>query len=152
MIRSPLAQELKQAGLHWFPQLHDFFMIPGTELQDQTFVISDMTIDLQKRFGRQLITFNGALDWSLDYILTVDAVWLPTEEQLRQQIQDYLAGEPESVVELVCQMNTYTCQITILGKTLAFASEKASDAYGRALLYILKNSQLGGQNASKPVA
>jgi len=148
----PLALELKQAGLHWFPQLHDFFTIPDTELQDRIFVISDMTIDIQKLFGRQMITFNGALEWSLDYVLTVEAVWLPTEGQLRQQLQDYLAGEPEPVIELVSHMADYTCRIKILGEKLEFSEAKASDAYGRAILYVLKNSQTLGPKASKPVA
>ena len=152
MLPLSLALELKHAGLGWIPQLHDFFTIPGTELQDRIFVVSDMTIDIQKLFGHQMITFNGALEWSLDYVLTVDAVWLPTEGQLRQRLQDYLAGEPEPAIELVGRMNDYTCRIKILGVTLEFSEAKASHAYGRALLYVLSHSPSLGQKASKLIA
>ena len=152
MLQMSLALELKQAGLHWIPHLHDFFAIPDTELQDRIFVISDMTIDIQKLFGRQMITFNGALEWSLDYVLTIEAVWLPTEGQLRQRLQDYLSGEAEPAVELLSLMDGHTCRIMILGKTLEFSEARASDAYGRALLYVLQHSLSLGQKSSKPTA
>lgn len=152
MLLLLLALELKQAGLRWFPQLHDFFTIPDTELQDRIFVVSDMTIDTQKLFGQQMITFNGAVEWSLDYVLTADAVWLPTERQLRQMLLAYLSKESEPTVELISRMDGYLCRITASGKTLEFEEPKASDAYGRALLYLLINQPSNRHNGNRPVA
>ncbi len=150
MLRLSLALELKQAGIHWIPQLHDFFALPNTELKDRIFVVSDMTIDIKKLFGHQMITFNGALEWSLDYVLTIDAVWLPTEGQLRQRLQDHLSGKPEPAVELVSLMDGHICRIKILGESQEFSEAKASDAYGRALLYVLQHSLSLGQKPRSP--
>ena len=89
MLSVPLAKELRRAGLVWKPALFDFFHIPDRDLDDRKFVIADMSIDIQiLADGIGAITFNGAVEWSLDYILTQDVVWLPTEAQLRELLAD----------------------------------------------------------------
>jgi hypothetical protein len=85
-----------------------------------------------------MITFNGAVEWSLDYILMSDVVWMPTEGQLRQALEFSLLREKQPAVELVCLVDHYRCRIRYQGMSHEFNGKGASDAYGRALLYILE--------------
>jgi len=103
-------------------------------------VVSDMTVDVQKLLGHQTITFNGAVEWSLDYIWKTEAVWLPSEEQLRELLQDLLIAEPQPVVALSSWPDHYLCQFEFEGKGLFFEDVVASDAYAQALLFILQNT------------
>lgn len=138
MISLSLAKKLKRAGLVWQPQLHDFFAIPDTELEKQVFVVSDMMVDVQQLFGEQMITFNGAVEWSLDYILISDVVWMPTEGQLRQALELSLLKELQPAVVLDCLVDRYRCRIRYQGMSHEFNGEGACDAYGLALLYVLE--------------
>ncbi len=152
MISLTLAEELKQAGLNWFPQLHDFFAIPDTELADRIFVVSDMMIDVHQLIGNQLISFNGAVEWSLDFIMIADVVWMPTEEQLRQMLEDYLLAERQPAVEMLSFVDNYRCRITFLGKRYDFDDPTASGAYGHALLHVIQKAGSGLQWRPGPVA
>lgn len=138
MISLPLATRLKSVGLTWKPALHDFFTIPNSDLDQRIFVVSDMTIDVRQLLGHQTITFNGAVEWSLDYIRKTDAVWLPTEEQLRELLQDLLLAESQPAIELSSWLDHYRCQIEFEDKSLEFDAVSASDAYGHALLHVLQ--------------
>lgn len=141
MISLKLAIRLKQAGLSWQPELHDFFAIPQPELEDRLFVLSDMTIDIEPIFGWQAITFNGAVEWSLDYILTADVVWVPTESQLRDMLQELLLAEEQPAVQLTSAISGYHCQITYSGNLHDFEAPTASDAYGLALLFLMEGGE-----------
>ena len=46
MIDVQLAQELKEAGLVWKPGPGDRFAIPDRDLDDDVFVLSNMTIEV----------------------------------------------------------------------------------------------------------
>ena len=81
MISVELATVLRDGGLEWRPALYDIFFIPDRGLDDRVFVLSDMTVDVQHLAGGAAITFNGAVEWSLDSILHGEVVWLPTEAQ-----------------------------------------------------------------------
>lgn len=85
MIAPHLAQHLKAAGLTWEPSLHDFFSLPE-EFGDRTFVIADMSVNIATLQGEQVFTFEGAVEWALDTIVTAEAVWLPSESQLRRAL------------------------------------------------------------------
>jgi hypothetical protein len=136
-LKLDLARELQAAGLRWEPQWFDFFAIPDRGLDDRIFVLSDMTIEVQQRHGWPAITFNGAVEWSLDYILQADVVWLPTESQLRHALQVMLAAETQPAVHLLCSPDGFQCQIQFDGSEMAFGGIEASDAYAAALLHIL---------------
>ena len=137
MISLSLAIELKNAGLVWNPALHHLFAIPDSDLDQRVFVVSDMAIDVKRLFGQQAITFNGAVEWSLDHIMVDDVVWMPTEEQLRETLQQRLLGEPEPAIRLNSYCNRFRCMISFEGESLSFEAHTASEAYGLALLHIM---------------
>ena len=138
MISLTLARELKACGLVWRPTLHDFFAIPDSDLDKRIFVVSDMMIDVQQLFGREIITFNGAVEWSLDNIMMADAVWMPTESQLREHVQARLLNESDPQLHLVGQEGKYRCQLLSGERAAIFEAFDASEAYGRALLHLIK--------------
>jgi hypothetical protein len=137
VISLDVAIKLKACGLVWEPSLHDFFAIPESELDNRIFVVSDMMIDIQQLFGHQVITFNGAVEWSLDNIMMADAVWMPTESQLRELIQGRLLNETDQSIQLLGQGSKYRCRVTSGELTAIFEAADASDAYGSALLQFL---------------
>ncbi len=141
LIHLKLARQLRDAGLVWSPAWHDFFAIPDSNLDDRVFVLSDMAIDVQVQQGWPALTFNGAVEWSLDYVLQADAVWLPTESQLRHMLQVRLAGEPQPAVTLVCRPDVYECCMQHQGHSRTFSAIEAADAYGTALLFLLHEEQ-----------
>ena len=125
MISVPLAKQLRAAGLKWQPRQFDHFHIPDRGLDDRTFVIADLTVDVQPLAdGLAAITFNGAVEWSLDYILQQDVVWVPSEDQIREAL-----GEAFSTLERT--NGRYVC-VTQDGER--HEAPTASDAYGLAML------------------
>lgn len=131
-VRVGLAKQLRSAGLYWRPALGDRFHIPDRNLDDHLFVIADLSIDLTTLVdGIGAITFNGAVEWSLDYILTQDVVWLPSESQLRAKLGDRFAG-------LVPTDTGFRCDIRIGQQVLGVEAATAADAYGTALLHLLR--------------
>ncbi len=130
MISFDLARQLRMQGLQWTPGLHDRFMIPDRDLDEQVFVIADLTIDVEKVAGHATIMFNGAVEWSLDYIFSQDVVWLPSEEQLRDLIGDRF-------VSLTRTDGGFRCDLDLDDMTIGFSAERAPDAYGQALLHLL---------------
>ncbi len=132
MISIELAKDLRAAGLVWKPSLFDFFHIPDRDLDDRKFVIADMSIDIQiLADGIGAITFNGAVEWSLDYILTQDVIWLPTEAQLRELLADRFGG-------LERTETGYQVSVNDESGVRHFDGRSAPDAYGRALLEVLQ--------------
>lgn len=128
MISFTLAKQLRTAGLAWHPAWGDLFHIPDRNLDDRAFVVADLSIDVTTLVdGIGAITFNGAVEWSLDYILTQDVVWLPSEPQLR-------AALAEAFVALVVTDTGFRCDIRSDDGTLGFEAVTAADAYGLALL------------------
>lgn len=132
MLSIQLAKDLRSAGLAWKPALFDFFHIPDRNLDEHRFVIADLSIDLQiLADGIGAITFNGAVEWSLDYVLTQDVVWLPTETQLRDRLADDLVG-------LERHDAGYRVTLDLASVQRSFDGPSAPDAYGRALLWTLE--------------
>jgi hypothetical protein len=140
MISADLAKELQDAGLEWVPELYDVFMIPDRDLDDRVFVISDLTIGVDQLGGTATIMFNGAVEWSLDYIFSQDVVWLPTERQLRELVGDRM-------LRLTRESTGWCCAIAVDGATTEFAAVEASDAYGQAVLHLLAGGEPVGREA-----
>ena len=83
MIDVQLAQELKEAGLVWKPAPGDRFAIPDRDLDQDVFVLSNMTIEVHTLPEGQVIGFNGTTEWALDDVELEETIWLPREDQLR---------------------------------------------------------------------
>jgi hypothetical protein len=74
---------LRAQGRPWTPSPGDRFVVPGRDLDDQVFVVSEMTIDVEDLPTGRLIRFNGTTEWALDSIPAHDVLWMPWEHQLR---------------------------------------------------------------------
>jgi hypothetical protein len=59
-------------------------------------VISDVQTNIENVFGAQAVAFQGVSEWALDYLVTSEAVWMPTEEQLRRLLEENLLAEAGS--------------------------------------------------------
>lgn len=82
------ARLLRDAGLRWTPAAGDRFVVVDRGMDDEVFVLSDMTVEVHQLEHGQVIGFNGTTEWALDSVEDRDALWLPREGQLR----DLLAG------------------------------------------------------------
>jgi hypothetical protein len=139
-ISLALARELQQAGLVWTPTPLDFFVIPERGLDDKIFVISDMLVTVERVEGQPVFMFQGAMEWALDYVTTGEAVWLPRESQLREVLTALLAAEPSPALALIHTPPAWRCEIRWHGEAGKFVGGTVSEAYGAALLHVLRNS------------
>ena len=83
MITVEQARRLRKAGALWVPGAGDRFVVPDREMDDDVFVVSDMTVEVHDYPGGKVIGFNGTTEWALDSIEQREVIWLPREEQLR---------------------------------------------------------------------
>lgn len=143
MISLNLAKRLKQAGLPWQAGIHDFFAIPDRGMDERVFVISDLQSNLDIFRGWPVVTFHGAAEWALDYILTTEVVWLPSEEQIREAILESLKtqGVPNLTFRFVD--GHYQCTLRLDDEWHQFDDPNGPDAYGKALLYLLEYMENG---------
>ena len=88
MLSLALAQQLKTAGLTWNPSAGDRFVVPVVDMEEEVFILSDVTADVHEFDTGAVIGFNGTTEWALDSIEQGDVVWLPREDQLRERIGD----------------------------------------------------------------
>jgi hypothetical protein len=88
VISVDLARRLFAAGLDWRPAAGDRFMVPGRDMDEMVFVISDMTVEVHDYPTGRTIGFNGTTEWALDSIEQHEVLWLPREEQLRTALGD----------------------------------------------------------------
>lgn len=132
MLSLNLAQQLKKAGLVWEPQLLDVFAIPDSELDDRRFVLTDVMAYIELFRGSPVVTFHGTAEWALDFVLQTEAVWIPSETQLRETIQTYASD-----VSLKQTAQGYECGLAYRGEWLVFGGAAACDVYGSALLQLL---------------
>lgn len=141
MISPSLAFQLKEAGLEWHPAKRDNFMLPGSELANEVFTLNDQTILVEMIKGSSTVTFHGSAEWALDDILLADVVWMPSETQLRDLIQQRLSGD-SAAVALHWSNTEYRCTLSHLEQEYAFVAASAEDAYAQALLFLLQREQL----------
>jgi hypothetical protein len=137
MLSLELAEQLKTAGLIWQPALHDFFTIPDGDFDRRLFVLEDMLSTVEFRNGQMILTFQGVVEWALDFVYLTDALWMPTESQLREQLENRLRTETPPYLMLVSTPDGYRCDIRVNGEWQAFEAFIASDAYATALLALL---------------
>lgn len=137
MLNLDLALELKSAGLEWRPAERDLFVLPDSELSHEPFMVSDRTTLVQHINGEWTVTFHGVVEWALDSVLLADVVWIPTETQLREQIQLRLGGEQPSIT-LEWRLAGYRCTLHHFDQQHTFQAPSAEEAYARALIFLLQ--------------
>ena len=94
MLTLDLARRLADAGLTWQPRSGDRFVVPVSGMEEEVFVIADLTVDVHHFKTGDVIGFNGTTEWALDSVEQSKVVWLPREEQLREHLGDaFLALE-----------------------------------------------------------
>jgi hypothetical protein len=124
MVTVELARRLRDAGLRWQPQRGDAFVIPDRDMDDDVFVLSDMTIDVHELPQGVVLGFNGTMEWALDSVEQRQALWLPSETQLRVELGDQL-------VALLREAEGWRVG---LADGATFDGPTAEEAYGLAVL------------------
>lgn len=137
MLTVGTAQELRAAGLQWTPAALDFFILPLPELENQMFAVSEMTILAEKLHGEPALTFHGTSEWALDHVWTGDALWIPREDQLRQLIEERLAGYANWGLSLEAGPGGYRCRLQRDQVVAAFNGHDVSECLAAALLSLL---------------
>jgi hypothetical protein len=130
VIPVDLAVRLRDAGLVWKPAAGDRFAIPDRDLDDEVFVLSNMTIEVHELPDGPVIGFNGTTEWALDDVAKDEAIWLPREDQLRG-----LLGGAFHRLERVG--DGYQVVAGIGGAVARFRADTPETAYGDALLHLI---------------
>lgn len=136
MITRELARDLRDAGLVWHPAAGDRFQLDladdvELEAEADVFTVSEMTIEARRTPTGTILAFNGTTEWALDSVTLADAVWLPTEEQLRR----LLGGTFRALRRMD---DTFVVETEVLGEERTFEHPDPSEAYGLALLALLR--------------
>ncbi|WP_305785172.1 pilus assembly protein CpaE [Symbioplanes lichenis] len=130
MISVQLARQLREAGLEWKPGPGDRFAIPDRDLDEDVFVLSNMTIEVHTLPEGRVIGFNGTTEWALDDVELDEALWLPREDQLRE-----LLGATFQTLRRTGA--GWEADITLLGESRTFGAATVEEAYAAALLHLL---------------
>jgi hypothetical protein len=130
VIGVQVAHALKEAGLTWKPGPGDRFIIPDRDLDDQVFVLSNMTIEVYNVPEGRVIGFNGTTEWALDDVEIEEALWLPREDQLRELLGGTFRALRRSAAG-------YDVEMTLLDEDRTFTGANPDEAYAAALLHLL---------------
>ena len=142
MISTALARELRDAGLVWTPASGDSFQIALADFEGDVFTVSDMTIEAHRYPSGTVLGFNGTTEWALDSVALDDALWLPREDQLRELLRGTFRRLDRTAVENAgAELGrvVYTVTATIDEVDAAFSSDDASEAYGLAVLALIRS-------------
>ena len=146
MISRQAADRLHRAGLRWEPASGDRFVIRADALDGMVFTLADMVIEAREYPTGTLLAFNGTTEWALDSLSVEQALWLPSEAQLRDLLGD-------SFVSLTRSGPTYTVRTQPAGRPIAaFTAASAADAYASALLDRLDEGAGRPRLAQMPLA
>lgn len=94
------------------------------------FSISEMVVEVRRIAQKRRIMFNGAVEWALDSIVQSEAIWLPSEAQLRDRLGKLFRSFSR-------MGDSFRCEIDLDGEAMRFDSDNPADAYGLALLHVL---------------
>lgn len=129
------ARALRDAGLRWVPRERDWFAVPGGQMDDHVFVISELTALVQLYQGEPVVSFHGTSEWALDHVMVSEVVWLPTETQLREQLEQRLG--PDAPLRLDRTGSGYALTYALAERMHTTEAEDAVAAYARALVRVL---------------
>jgi hypothetical protein len=132
VITLELAQQLRDRGLEWSPVPGDRFVLPDRDMDNQVFVISDMTVEVHDLPTGRIIGFNGTTEWALDSVEQREVVWLPREGQLRELLAGNFLG-------LQVVPNGFAVVIDRDGEQQRYVASDCEQAYARTLLALLDN-------------
>ena len=132
MLALDLALALRDAGLRWTPRPGDRFVLPHRGMDEEVFVLSDMTVEVHEFPTGKVIGFNGVTEWALDSVQAEEAVWLPAEHQLRSLLGTMFRS-------LVSASEGYAVTVRLPGGDQEFTADEADDAYATALLAVLRD-------------
>jgi hypothetical protein len=127
LVSIEVARELRRAGLQWIPARGDHFVVPDRGMDDDVFVLSDMTIEVHDFATGPVIGFNGTTEWALDSLDQQSALWLPTEGQLRTLLGATLRRLERTEA-------SYVVTVGAADGEAAAEAPTAPNAYARALL------------------
>ena len=127
MISIDLALRLKEAGVVWSPASGDRFVVLDRDMDDLTFAISDMVVEVMDLPTGRILAFNGTTEWALDDIEEHEVVWLPGEDQLRAML-----GEAFLALESV--PGGFVVRVERNGSEERHVDLDAESAYARAVL------------------
>ena len=142
MLGVDVARQLKKAGLTWKPGAGDRFAIPDRDLDEDVFVLSNMTIEVYNVPEGRVIGFNGTTEWALDDVEIEETIWLPREDQLRE----LLGGTFRVLRRIDSGPSTdsgpgtdsgYGVDTDLLGVVRTFFAPTPEGAYAAALLHLL---------------
>lgn len=134
MIGVQIAHELKAAGVAWKPGPGDRFAIPDRDLDDEVFVLSNMTIEVYTVAEGRVIGFNGTTEWAMDDVEIDEALWLPREDQLRELLGGTFRALRRGGA------GGYDVETSLLGADRVFTAPSPEEAYAAALLHLLAAS------------
>ena len=86
MISLSIARHLKEAGLSWTQAVNDYFAGTDRGLDNPIFVISDVMVTMVIRHYLSVVTVQETVAWALDNLLVSEVVWMPREDQVRENI------------------------------------------------------------------
>ena len=132
MLPIDLARRLRTAGLTWTPRAGDRFVLPVAGMEEEVFVISDLTVDVHHFKTGDVIGFNGTTEWALDSVEQDKVVWLPREDQLRD-----LLGETFVMLEQL-DGGYAVSVLRVDGSVERHADIEAERAYARVVLAALE--------------
>ncbi len=130
VITLDLAHRLRDAGLTWEPEPGDRFVVPDRDMDEDVFVVSDMTVEVHDFPTGKIIGFNGTVEWALDSIEQREVVWLPRETQLRERLG-------EAFVRLEAVPPGAVVEVRTPAGVARHADSDPERAYARALLAVL---------------
>ena len=135
MITVELAGTLKATGLTWKPASGDRFTLTTGAFDGEVFTLSEMVVEAQQTRAGTILGFNGTTEWALDSAELTDALWLPREDQLR-----ILLGSSFRSLERVDEgyRVTTVSPAHLPQESHAYWGEEPSEAYGRALLALIR--------------
>lgn len=131
MLTVATALALRARGLQWQPRAGDRFVIPDRDMDDEVFVVSDLTIEPREYPTGTILGFNGTTEWALDSVAVEQALWLPREDQLRT----LLGGTFRSLSVDDRGYHVHVVQPDGVART--FTAQAAPEAYGLALLELV---------------
>ncbi len=126
MITIEQAGRLRKAGVLWAPAAGDRFVVPDRDMDEDVFVVSDMTVEVHDYQGSKVIGFNGTTEWALDSIEQREVIWLPREEQLRALLGDHFRS-------LESTAGGYRVTLPDSSHT----ADDAEQAYAQAVIHLL---------------